>query len=87
MKPCGKKGRSGPLGNINAQTHGLHALKRAVSALGSRSVDRRTTVGRELTRWRADLIEDLGGTQNLSKQREALVELVVREKLILDSRA
>ena len=64
---------------------GLYRLKAAVSELGSRAVDRRTTVGRALAAWRRDLIADLGGTQDLSTQRQALVDLVVREKLLLDS--
>src|SRR5262245_15530272 len=85
MKPCGKPGRSGPPANSNARTHGIHTLKRAVVTLGSRSIDRRTSVGRALAEWRRDLIADLGGPEQLSKQREALVDLCVREKLMLDT--
>jgi len=38
-----------------------------------------------LARRRADLITDLGGAADLSTQRAAIVDLVVREKLMLDS--
>jgi len=60
-------------------------MKASLIELGSRGIDRRTTVGRELPRWRLELIRDLGGPETLSTQRAALVDLVVREKLILDS--
>jgi hypothetical protein len=60
-------------------------LQAAVSDLGSRTVDRRTSVGRALAEWRRDLIADLGGPEQISKQREALVDLCVREMLMLDS--
>src|SRR5262245_24168907 len=41
--------------------HGLVTLKAAVRRLGSRVLDRRTTVGRQLAAWKADIIRDLGG--------------------------
>jgi hypothetical protein len=63
--------------------HGLTLLKRAVNGLGNRVIDRRTATGKALTKWRADLIEDLGG--DVSTQQSALVDLCVKSKLILDS--
>jgi len=48
-------------------------------------VDRRTTVGRALAAWRAELLADLGGIENVSTQELALVEEAVKTKLILDS--
>jgi hypothetical protein len=41
--------------------HGLVTLKQVVKALGGRVIDRRTTPGKALARWRADLVRDLGG--------------------------
>jgi len=67
------------------QTHGTTALKRAVSTLGRRTIDRRTAVGKALAAWRADLLADLGGIENVSTQERALVEEAVKTKLILDS--
>ena len=66
-------------------THGLTALKQVVRARGSRAIDGRTTVGRALAAWRAQLIADLGGNDSLSTQEAALVDLAVRTKLLLDS--
>ena len=66
-------------------THGLTALKRAVRIHGSRAIDGRTSLGRALAAWRAQLIADLGGNDSLSTQEAALVDLAVRTKLILDS--
>ncbi len=67
------------------QTHGAKALKRAVSTLGSRTIDRRTTTGRALAAWRSELLADLGGIEAVSTQELALVEEAVKTKLILDS--
>jgi hypothetical protein len=65
--------------------HGITRLKAAVRHLGPRVIDRRTTLGKALAQWRADLIQDLGGPDAVSTQRAALVDLAVRSKLILDS--
>lgn len=67
------------------QTHGGHTLKRAVMQLGSRAIDRRTTVGRQHAAWRADLVSDLGGLSEISTQKSALIDEVVLTKLMLSS--
>lgn len=67
------------------QTHGTKALKRAISTLGSRTIDRRTAVGKALAAWRTELLADLGGIDSVSTQELALVEEAVKTKLILDS--
>ncbi len=69
----------------NYAKHGLTTLKQAVKGLGGRVIDKRTTLGKALGRWRADLIQDLGGKETISTQQEALVDLAVKSKLILDS--
>jgi hypothetical protein len=53
--------------------------------LGNRTIDRRTAMGRELARWRGDLVRDLGGEDVLTTQQAAIVGLAVKTKLILDS--
>src|SRR5262245_5235088 len=63
--------------------HGLTGLRRTVKALGGRLLDGRTTLGRELSAWRADLIRDLGSDP--STAQVAVIELVVKTKLMLDS--
>lgn len=80
-----KARRGGRPGNRNAEKHGLHRLKAAVSELGARTIDKRTTVGRALAAWRADLVADLGGIDAISTQERALVEEAVKTKLLLDS--
>jgi hypothetical protein len=68
-------------------SHGMNALKRAVSALGRRTIDKRTTVGKQLVAWRSDLLADLGGIEAVSTQELALVEEAVKMKLLLNSAA
>jgi len=65
--------------------HGLTTLKQAVKGLGGRVIDRRTTLGKALSQWRSSLVSDLGGKDAISTQQEALVDLAVKSKLILDS--
>jgi hypothetical protein len=60
-------------------------MKSAIKVLGKRTIDQRTTLGKALAKWRGDLIEDLGGRESVSTQQEALVDLCVKSKLILDS--
>jgi hypothetical protein len=65
--------------------HGVSTLKQAVSTLGSRTIDRRTAVGKALAAWRSELLADLGGIENVTTEELALVEEAVKTKLILDS--
>ncbi len=83
-KGVGKAGRSGPPGNANARTHGLHTLRKAVATLGARVINRRTRVGRQLAAWHTNLVADLGGVDQLSTQQRALVDEAVKLKLLLD---
>ena len=74
-------------GQSPRQSHGMNTLKRAISALGKRTVDKRTTVGKQLAAWRSDLLTDLGGIDSVSTQELALVEEAVKVKLLLNSAA
>jgi hypothetical protein len=65
--------------------HGLTTLKRGVNALGGRVIDKRTTLGKSLAKWRGDLIAELGGNDNISTQQAALIDLTVKSKLLIDS--
>ncbi len=82
---AGKRGRSGPPGNKNGLKHGLKIMKRGLKELGSRAIDGRSALGKALFKWRAELISDLGGHEAISTQQEAVVNLCVRSKLMLDS--
>src|SRR5262245_50743094 len=81
----GPKRRDSGKGIGRPPAHGLWALKASVRRLGSRVIDRRTTLGKQLARWRADLIDDLGGAAEISTQQAQLVDLAVRTKLMVDS--
>ena len=70
-------------GRRDYQKHGLYSMKKALMRLGSKAIDRRYAVGKALGKWRADLIQDLGG--DVSTQQDTLVDLCVKSKLILDS--
>jgi hypothetical protein len=63
--------------------HGLTTLRRSVEAIGGRLLDGRTTLARQLTAWRNDLVRDLGG--DVSTQQAAVIDLAVRTRLLLDS--
>ena len=62
---------------------GFYALKTTLRALGPRVVDKRTHLGKQLAAWRDDLVRDLGG--DLSTQERVLVDLAVRQKLLVES--
>lgn len=69
----------------NRQMHAHYTLKRAMKELGNRAVDRRTSIGKALEAWRAELITDLGGDSQISTQQKAVIDLAVRTKILLDS--
>ena len=64
-------------------THGLQSLQSTLRALGTRALDGRGPVSKQLRAWRADLVADLGG--DLSAQQTTLVELAVRQRLLVES--
>jgi hypothetical protein len=65
--------------------HGLRLLKVQINHGGWGRIDKRTAAGQELIRWRKELFEDLGGEESVSTQRKALVDLICRTRLFLDS--
>lgn len=86
-KPTDAKGKPGwPAGRPRPnQTHGATTLKRAMRELGERAIDRRTSLGRALDEWRAGIVADMGGASNVSRQQEAILDMAVKTKLLLDS--
>jgi hypothetical protein len=79
------RARGAQLGNKNSRKHGLYTLRRALIDLGSRAIDGRSTVGVAMRRWKAELIQDLGGEDSISTQQEALIDIAARSKIMLDS--
>jgi hypothetical protein len=65
--------------------HGLAQMKAGITKLGSRAIDGRYRVSRALAQWRKELIDDLGGEDNISTQQRTLVELASTSKLLLGS--
>ena len=66
------------------QKHGLTPAKRAIREWGSRTIDGRTKAGRALSAWRDQLIDDLGGIEQVSAQQLTVLELAARTKILLD---
>lgn len=63
---------------------GLNALKARVKVRGLHAIDQRTASARSLLSWRADLLRDLGGEENLSAQELGLVDMAARTRLYVD---
>jgi hypothetical protein len=80
-----RPGAGAPRGNGNARNHGLNSLKKAWSELGNRTIDGRSPAAVALRKWRADVIDDLGGEDAISTQQEALIDLACKSKLLLNS--
>jgi hypothetical protein len=55
------------------------------SLSGSYFCHQRTQVGKALALWRRELVADLGGAENLSKQEHVIVEQITRLHLIIES--
>ena len=56
-----------------------------VSARGLDALDRRSAGYLALKKWREELVNDLGGEENLTAQVRLLVEIITRSKLFLDN--
>jgi hypothetical protein len=70
------------------EKHGLTVLKRLMGDevdQGMPVIDKRTRLGRELLAWRAQIETDLGGASELSAQKQALLDITMRTKLLLDT--
>lgn len=50
-----------------------------------RALDRRTRVSKALDHWRDELVADLGGSEQVSTQQRAIINVAVKTKLLLDS--
>jgi hypothetical protein len=74
-----------PRGSRNAQRHGLASMKNALVRSKQVRLDMRFRTGKALVRWRLELVQDLGGEDNISTQQAALIELCVRSKLMVDT--
>jgi hypothetical protein len=81
----GDNGKNGaPFLNKNAETHGLHPLRRTVMARGLSALDKRSATYRDLMERREQIINELGGPSAITKQQEIAVDALTRECLFLD---
>ena len=60
-------------------------MKRAIAKLGSRAIPGNTKLGYALKAWRKELIEDLGGEDNVSVQQRTIIECAATTKLMISS--
>jgi hypothetical protein len=81
----GSKRDGAPRGSRNRQTHGLRSMKNALIRSKQVRLDMRYRTGKALVRWRLELVADLGGEDAISTQQAALIELAVRNKLMIDT--
>jgi phytoene/squalene synthetase len=69
---------------MSPSRHGLTALKARVAIRGLAAIDKRSAAAQALLGWKADLERDLGGESNVSAQKAALVEMIVRTRLLVE---
>ena len=62
----------------------LLALKARVKLRGMFAIDKRTHAARGLLRWKEQIIFDLGGSEAVSAQRMALIDMAVRTRLFIE---
>jgi len=65
------------------QQHGLTPAKKVLRKYGTAALDQRTTEAKELARWKANLVSDLGGLEVISTAQETLIELAARQIVLL----
>ncbi len=63
---------------------GLNALKARIKVRGLDAIDKRTLAARGLLGWKASLVQDLGGTEDLSTQKMTIIDLASKLKLYGD---
>jgi hypothetical protein len=73
-----------PLRRPKRARSGINALKTLVSMRGLAAIDRRTLAGKGLVEWKEQLVSALGGSDAITPQRAALIDLACRTKLYID---
>lgn len=64
--------------------HGMRRVMVAVKLAGMDAIDRRTAAARAVIGWREKLLAALGGPENVSPQKAALVEMAARTRALID---
>jgi len=60
---------------------GLATLKRAVTELGKRTLDRRTSLVKELEAEQRELVQALGGASEVSPQEKAIIDMIAQKRI------
>ena len=63
----------------------LSTMKRAIAKLGARAIPGNTKLGYALKAWRKELVDDLGGEENISIQQRTIIECASTTKLMISS--
>jgi hypothetical protein len=80
MVPKKSKLAEGFVGN----RHGFSALKRRVAIKGLDAFDLRSAAARRMISWRDELVAALGGQENVTPQEYALLEMLIKTRLLLE---
>jgi hypothetical protein len=64
--------------------HGLTQAKTALQRYGARAIDGRTKAGRELAQWTQQLVDDLGGHDQITEMQRTVIELAARTRYLLN---
>jgi hypothetical protein len=67
------------------QSHGFTNLLKGRYRADLSRVDGRSTLAKTLQAWRADLAHSMGGMDALSAQQAILIDMVVRDRLAIES--
>ena len=63
----------------------ISTMKKAVAKYGTRAVDGRSKMAYQLRAWRKDVIDTLGGYDNVTPQELAIVEMASMNRMIICS--
>jgi hypothetical protein len=63
---------------------GLSVLKKFVDVRGLTGIDARRTAMRAVRTWQRELIADLGGDDNISRQKLTILEMATRTRLYIE---
>jgi hypothetical protein len=62
----------------------MRAVSSRVWLRGLSAINKRTKAAREIVKWRAELMQDLGGEPTLTAAQRTRIETLVRTKLLLE---
>jgi hypothetical protein len=76
--------RSGNSRRRKRKIHGFHVTKRRVFSRGLAALDGRSALARSIRAWKADVVADMGGPDNLSRAQATLIDAAARDLALLE---